>query len=534
MRRSTMPPGRASLAAAVLALGLVVVALAGGATAGAGTAAAGDVLTIDNVYNNKGLDPHTELSLTAYMADRAMYDTLLTFKGSGTKPVPSLATSWKASADGRTFTFPLRRGAVFSDGTPVTSADVVFSFRRMAGLKVSSFLIDGVTASAQGPYTVVLRSKTSNPALPRIVTSPALSIVNAAVVRAHGGSAAPNAYKVDKAGLWLSHNSAGSGPYILNSFTAQEQIVLETNPAFRGAKPHFKKIVIRNMGTPAQLLNVQRGSNEVAYDLSAVQAASLKSKQGLSVLLTPAPILFFLDLNRAAAGCDACANPHIQRAIRYALDYAALLQVAGPGAVQAPGLVPPQFLGHLPPAAAPKRNLDKARAEIAASGIAHPAIQLEADAGITFAGVSLQLVGERAQAALKEAGFDVKLVTLSYTVSNPLHAAGKLQLQVNLTIPDYLDPNAYLIFIPGSRYEKSNGWPASADPQLAALGEQAGATLDDTKRARLFQQIQLRLNRVGPFYQLFFPVQSVVATSGLTNVAYNPMWGLDVAAIGSR
>ena len=69
------------------------------------------------------------------------------------------ARGYRASRDARTYTFELRRDIRFADGTPMTAADVVFSFRRLINLKGNpSFLLAGVTVSARGKYTVVLRS----------------------------------------------------------------------------------------------------------------------------------------------------------------------------------------------------------------------------------------------------------------------------------------------------------------------------------------------------------------------------------------
>ena len=84
----------------------------------------------------------------------------------------SPARSWRASEDAKRFTFQLRRDVHFADGTPLTSADVVFSFRRLINLKGNpSFLLGGVTVAAAGPYAVVLRSKTPNTAIPTIVAN---------------------------------------------------------------------------------------------------------------------------------------------------------------------------------------------------------------------------------------------------------------------------------------------------------------------------------------------------------------------------
>ena len=149
---------RAAKFAAVLALTLVATAAA---YAASGSSAAGSTLVIDRSFEIKTADPQRAFEPTASLVNRGVFDTLFTYKGSDVAhPLPLLVQSWKATKDARTFTFQLRNGVRFADGTPLTSADVVFSFQRLINLKGNpSFLLDGVTTAAKGKYTVVMSSK---------------------------------------------------------------------------------------------------------------------------------------------------------------------------------------------------------------------------------------------------------------------------------------------------------------------------------------------------------------------------------------
>ena len=148
--------GTRSAAKAVL-VGAVVVTAAGawGATAvqsrSASSAATG-TLVVDRSFEIKTADPQRAFEPTASIVDRGIYDTFFTYKGGDlAHPIPQLVRSWTASKDAKTFVFNLRRNVHFADGTPLTSADAVFSFRRLINLKGNpSFLLDGVTASARG------------------------------------------------------------------------------------------------------------------------------------------------------------------------------------------------------------------------------------------------------------------------------------------------------------------------------------------------------------------------------------------------
>src|SRR5712692_2224819 len=101
------------------------------------------VLVIDKSFDMKTADPQREFEVSGGIVAKALYSTLLTFKGSDSAtPVPLVASSYTASSDAKTLTFKLRTDIKFSDGTPLTSADVVFSFNRLINIKGNpSFLM---------------------------------------------------------------------------------------------------------------------------------------------------------------------------------------------------------------------------------------------------------------------------------------------------------------------------------------------------------------------------------------------------------
>src|SRR5262249_8450900 len=216
-------------------------------------------------------------------------------------PVPLLVKSW-TSAGAKRFTFELRRDVHFADGTPLTSADVVFSLRRLVNLKGSpSHILSGFNVSAPGRYTVVSSSRRRSPQLTAILTNSSAAIVNSRLVESHGGTDASDAATADKAEEWFNSpasEGAGSGPYELQSYTPTSQITLLANSSYWGArKPPFGRVVIRNMSAPVQLLNVQRGSDEIALDLSPQQAETLRADRRVRMTLQPSPWVFYVFTN---------------------------------------------------------------------------------------------------------------------------------------------------------------------------------------------------------------------------------------------
>ncbi|MDQ0989500.1 ABC transporter substrate-binding protein [Streptomyces sp. V3I7] len=527
------PTSKASPATALSLLTIAALALSacsGGSPSGAAGAAGGRTLVIDTSFNLKTADPGREFEPTGQIVDKALYQTLLTFKGGDvTKPVPELAT-YEQSADGKKLTLHLKAGARFSDGGAVTADDVVFSLNRVIGLKGNpSFLLDGVTVTKTAPSTVTLTSKKANPALPYILPNPALGILNSKTVKAKAGSDTPG----DKAETYLNAHSAGSGPYTLTSFNTNTQVVLEKNPKYTGAaRPAYDKVVIRNVQGPTQKLNVQRGDSQIALDLTSDQVQGLTG--GLKVLGGTSSDVIFLLLNQDKKISSVTSNAKFAEAVRKGVDYASLLSLSGKGSVQAAGIIPSTFVGSLPAARKAGRDVAGAKAALAASGVKKPSVTLGYPSDLTVDGLSLQTIAERVQAQLKEVGITVDLAPAPTTTELDKYRNGKEEMGLWYWGPDYPDPSDYLAFLPGNLVGLRAGWKTGADAKLTDLGEKAATTTDDSARAKLYEEIQTRMNASGPFVPLLQPSRNTVTAATVTGVAYNPVWTIDVAAVGSK
>src|SRR5207247_5449998 len=103
----------------------------------------------------------------------------------------------------------------------------------------------------------------------------------------------------------------------------------------------------------------------------------LKGNSKLRVSLQPSTWVFWLFTNNNPSISAVTSNKQFQTAMRYALDYKSIVSVAGPGAIQAPGIIPSMFLGALPQKNAIKQDLPKAKAALAASGAGSQEVTLE-------------------------------------------------------------------------------------------------------------------------------------------------------------
>ena len=360
----------ALLSTSALLLGTVAI------TPASAQSTSGRTLIIDHSFTLVTADPGHMYEEDGNLIVNAMYDTLVTYSAGSLKViVPQLATSYDTLNGGRKFVYHLNPAAKFSDGSPVTSADVAWSLTRMINLKGNpAFLLAGETITADGPETVVMTSSTPNPALPYILADPSCGILNMKVVEAHGGTDAADASTKDTAENWLNDNSAGSGPYIMKSFSTTSQVVLVANPNYWGPPPAYSTVVLRNTSTEAiERLDVERGTNEMALDLDPSQTAGMTNVQ---ILSGAGPNVMFIFANDNPKISKITSNHDFQEALRYGINYAGLLQLAGAGAVQSPGVIPTVLLGALPASADAKYDLAQAKSWLAKSGVGHPSLKL--------------------------------------------------------------------------------------------------------------------------------------------------------------
>lgn len=514
-----------ALTAVVAASVLVLSGCAGAPNAGD---AGGDAssIVVDASFDLKTADPNRQYETTGSILAKALYESLLTFEGGDvTKPVDGLA-SYEMNDDDTVLTLTMKPGAKFSDGSDLTVDDAVFSLQRVQGLKGNpSFLLDGVTIEKTGEDTLTLTSEAPNPALPFILPNPALGVVNQKVVEENGGSADES----DSAEAFLNKTSAGSGPYMLESFDAAAQVVLKANPEYTGEKPAHDRIVLRNVEGPTQKLNVEKGESQVALDLNPDQVAELAGAD-VKVISNPSRYMIFLLMNQNPEVSKITSNPDFDKAVKLGLDYDKIVDMAGEGSVRPGGPIPSIFVGGLDASKGNQRDVAAAKDALAASGYTGEKITLSYPNDITVQGLSLQNVAEAVQAQLDEVGISINLAPAPVATELDAYRNGTEEMGLWYWGPDFPDASNYLVFTPGELVGLRAGWAADANAKVTELANAAKtATGDD--RVAAYEALQLELNASGPFVPLLQPAQNVVTSPQIESVVTHPVWTVDLARI---
>lgn len=518
---------RTSLVAIGAVALLAITGCSGGNSADGGGDGSAESLVIDTAFSVETADPGHSYDPTGNMLAKALYETLVDFEGSDVStPVPGLA-SWEQNDGATEFTFTLEDDRVFSDGTPIEAKDVVFTLQRIQGMVDAkpNFLLNGVTVEEVDETTIKFTTETPLLQLPAILANPALGIVNSDVVIENGGTTDGT----DTAQAFLDGESAGSGPFVLETLDLSSQIVLSKSDEYNGDEESaYDRVVIRNVTESAtQLANLKGGDTMVAMDLNGDQVATLGDD--LNVDSVPSGQTIFLLLNQSADNAGDLANVKIAEAMRYALDYDALLKLAGAGSVQATGVIPPGFEGALD--AGVEQDLDRVESALAEAGYTGQTLKLQFPNDYPVGGVEFTPLAERVQAQLKEAGINVELAPAPFATELDAYVNGTEGFGLWFWGPDYADSANFLPFGPGLKVGLRSGWTADANPEIAALAADAASATDPEKRTAAFTEFAEAMQAEGPFVPLIVPGRNIATAGDVTGAVYNSVWEIDIAEI---
>ena len=269
---------------AIVAMGLVLAACGGGTTSpsasGAGPSASGGVQTggtfvFGGARLSSSLDPALTSDGESFRVLRQVYETLVDLApGSTNELVGLLADTWEGEPEDTVYTFHLREGVTFQDGTPFNADAVVANFDRMANfveeLQASAYyygqvfgfgddsILDSVEATDD--MTVVFTLKRPNPNFLYGLALPCFGIVSPAVLESTNAD--------DPAGTFGTEvTQAGTGPFILDSYTPDEEATMVRNEDYWGDKAPLDRLIIRPIADPAARLQALEGGSIQGYDL---------------------------------------------------------------------------------------------------------------------------------------------------------------------------------------------------------------------------------------------------------------------------
>lgn len=500
-----------------------------------GTAAAPSTITVAVPGDIPTLDPARAADTESISAVQMLYEGLFSY-GPGGQLVGRLAQTWNWNDGNTRLTVQLNPRARFADGSDVTAQDVVFSLDRMlnaqtgapeaqsfSALEGYAQLRAGQTApgiAADGADTVVFTLTQPLPTLPELLALPSASIVEKALASQSGAASAQ----------WWFQNSAGSGPYVLGSFSPGISLRLKPAPHYwragqpvgdGGTEGPFAAVTFQVVSSPSQQLQLfKAGKLDVLDPLGPAQEKALGAMPpGSRLLAAPALGLSYLGFNNAKAPFN---NLDVRMAAAYALDQNAILAAAGGQGQVAGGILPPGVAGRDSALRPVPYNPQRSSALLAQSGLQMPipvvlltiassgTVQAQNDAVVNLVAKELDAVG-----------FSVTLRAESWQSYYQDLADGSDNLFQATWIADYPSAQDFFFNLLDSASIGGNNASFFADPAFDQLDAEAAATVNANARHQLYGELEQKAYQELPLVPEFYTENTALVRGNLApaNVA---------------
>ncbi|KQQ34534.1 ABC transporter substrate-binding protein [Rhizobium sp. Leaf306] len=504
---------------------------------------------IDDIIS---IDPGEAFELSAAEVTANSYSKLVTLDPSDTsKVIGDLADSWTVSDDGMTYTFKLKPNLKFASGNPITAEDVAFSFERAVKLdKSPAFLLtqfglkaDNVTekakASGADTFTFVVDKAYAPSFVLNVLTATVTAVVDKKVVMEHAKSVTPTAeYKFDTdfGNEWMKTGYAGSGPFKVVAWRANEAVVMEANPNYYGEKPKLKRVIYRHMKeSSGQRLALENGDIDVARNLEPNDMDSVSKKEGIALTSAPKGTVYYFSLNQKNKNL---AKPEVVEAMKYLVDYDAI----GATLIKGIGEIHQTFLpkGQLGALSDNPYKLDVAKAKelLAKAGLADGfTVTMDVRNTQPVTGIA-----ESVQQTLAQANIKLEIIPGDGKQTLTKYRARTHDIYIGQWGSDYFDPNSNAETFTVNPDNADTGttktlaWRNAWDVPKELSDASKGALLekDAAKRAATYEDLQKKVLATSPFVIVFQQTEVAGYSSKVKNYKLGPSFDTNFVAPVSK
>ena len=482
-----------------------------------------NVLVVGQIAEPKSLDPATVTAVNDFRILMNVYDGLVRYKSGTLEVEPALASSWDINTEGTVYTFSLRNGIKFHDGSALDAEAVKFNFDRMLDenhpyhdtgpFPLSFFFsaIDGVEVvdsltvrfTLNAPYAPFL----SNLAYPT------------------GLIASPTAIK---SGKDFGRNPVGTGAFMFDNWKANEAVIVNRNDNYWDGKAGSETIVFRPITDGnTRVAEMLSGGIDLMVEVPPVSLSKFTGSD-FSIVEQAGPHVWFLILN---AKEGPFANKLVRQAANYAINKKAIVEdvLEGTAAIAA-GPTPPAFAWAYNESLTPyPYNPTKAKALLKESGVSERKLTFY----VTQGGSGMLdpvAMGTAIQADLAAVGFEVEIKTFEWNSFlgqvNP-GLEGKADMAEMAWMTNDPDTLPYLALRTGAWPDKG-GFNSGyySNPEVDQLLESARSSTDQSERAELYKSMQKIVQEDAPWVFVANWKQNAVTSDKVKNFSLQPSFFL--------
>ncbi|MBD2100836.1 ABC transporter substrate-binding protein [Leptolyngbya sp. FACHB-261] len=469
----------------------------------ASTAGTSSVLVFGRGSDSPSLDPANASDFESFIVTRNLYETLVALKDGTTDIEPELAESWQISPDGKTYSFKLRQGVKFHDGTDLNADAVVTNYERWlnkeGGGTYDYFQTvfggfagepDLLTQSVKAvdPYTVEFQLKRPFGPFLGALSLPAFGIVSP---------------KALVSGQSINDKPVGTGPFRFKQWLRNETITLEKFPEYwRQGEPRVAQLIYQVVPEDqARLTALNTQQIDLMDGLNPDQLSQVQGQDQLQVFKRPSFSIGYLGFNVTKPPFD---KVQVRQAISYAVNKQAVVQAFYAGNAQAAiNPMPPSIPGYANQIQDYDYNPDKAKQLLTEAGLPNG---FDTEIWISSKGSKIlpkaDRMAEAFQQDLAKVGIRAKIVDSEWATFLADTRAGKQQMFLLGWSGDYADAESFLGPLFNGRNIPGNNRFRYNNPRVNKLLDDALVLTDEAERRALYVQAQEILKQDAPLVPL--------------------------------
>lgn len=489
----------------------------------AGQSAAG-TLVVGLVAEPTSLDPGQLTDINSMKLLGALYDTLVRFKPNSFDVQPGLALSWDLSSDGLLYTFKLRPGVTFHDGTPFDASAVKFTYDRLLDPN-HPYADTGPFPFAAGYYGSIAETIVVDPMTVQFrLKHPDSALVNAFTLNT-GRIVSPTAVMTSRKDF--AQNPVGTGPFKFVGWDHNVRISLTANPNYWDGAPALSQMIFRPLADEqTRITEFLSGGVDVIFDVPPDNIEQVKSTPSAVFVDQPGPHVWWVTLNTTRPPFD---NPLVRQAVNYAVNKDALTQdiLRGTGTPSV-GPIPPAITwAYTDQVQQYAYDPDRARALLQQSGVLMP---LNLTFWVTESGSGMQspkTMGTAIQADLAAVGVNAQIQTFEWGAYLNKYGAGldgeahmaELSWMFDSGDPAHMLPNN--LYGPSCAPKGFNGG-CYQNGQVDALMDQALTITDRDQRGAIYRQVQQMVANDAPWIFVDNQIQNMATSSRVHGLNLHP------------
>lgn len=482
--------------------------------------------TIDDIIS---LDPAEVFEFTAAEIAGNSYDRVIGYDVNDVSKIHGVvAESWTVSPDGKTLSFKVRDGIKFVSGNPLTAEDVVFSLQRAVILdKSPAFILtqfgfskDNVADKIRQTGPMTFDYEMDQPYATTFalycLTATIASVVDKKEVMAHEKDG-------DLGYNWLKTNYAGSGPFAIKDWRANEVVVLDRNDNYWGAKPPLKRAIYRHIAEPAtQRLLLEKGDIDIARKLEPEEIKAVAKNPDIKIMKGVKGSIYYLGLSQKNPNL---AKPEVREALKYLVDYQTIADTIMDGRVIVhQAFLPRGFLGALEETPY-KLDVAKAKELLAKAGLAD-GFSVTMDTRNT---AEITGMAQAIQQTFALAGIKLEIIPGDGKQTLTKYRARNHDIYIGRWGPDYQDPHTNADTFARNpdnaddAKSKPLAWRNAWDiPEMTKKADAAVLELDAEKRAQMYIDIQKEHQATSPFVIMFQEIEVAAMRKNVNDFVLGP------------